>query len=152
MCHEFSQSSQKHCCDNFLYDSRSMFASKEQNIDPTSINNTFGLIYMAVTALVILSLVIGQVHLNFHPRFLLIFEQDSVIADRKLIIFTDFFHGDYTKKILKRPNAPKRVPMHQCYLQNGLLPISKVRLTHFMVMNVVYRNSSLYDIICDNIS
>jgi len=52
-------SSKKHCCDNFLYDSRSMFASKEQNIDPSNINDTFGLIYMAVTALVILSLIIG---------------------------------------------------------------------------------------------
>ena len=56
---ESFKSSKKHCCDNFLYDSRSMFASQEENNDPTSINDTFGLIYMAVTALVILSLVIG---------------------------------------------------------------------------------------------
>ena len=56
---ESCESSKKHCCDNFLYDSRSMFASQEENNDPTSINDTFGLIYMAVTALVILSLVIG---------------------------------------------------------------------------------------------
>ena len=107
MYHEFYKSSQKHCCDNFLYDSRSMFASKEQKIDPTSINNTFGLIYMAVTALVILSLVIGQVHLNFHPRFLLNFRTRFIDCSPKTYNIFRFLSWRLYKKDTEKTKRAK---------------------------------------------